>query len=330
MDDYKTELLERIQMVIGPTLERDTAAYIISAITVQLNDYEVTRRTTEVAVLDNTNDELIKRYAACLMIEGKAKGTIIQYGRSLKRLAEFSGKNLPDVNHNDIRAWLAQLKIKGAKNSTIGNQRNNVLPFFKWMFNEQIIERNPGDMIKPIKKPKENKKAFSEEDIDAIRSVCEGKKRAVVEFLLATGVRVNELCNLTIEDVDFDAMTVRVRMGKGGKDRQTYMTPIAKKYLVKYLETRKDNRTPLFVNRYGNTLTTGGVRALLADVGRKSGVENVHPHRFRRTLATTLSKRGMPIQEIQRILGHTNISTTQVYIETENSRTQAAYRQYAA
>lgn len=330
MDDYRTELLERIQMVVGPTLDRETAAYIISAITVQLNDYDVTKRSTEVAIPDNTNEEILKRYSACLLIEGKSKGTIKQYMRSLKRLSDFSRKNLPEINQNDIRAWLAHMKMKGAKNTTIGNHRNNILPFFRWMFNEQIIDRNPGEMIKPIKKPKENRKALSEEDIDAIRTVCDTKERAIVETLLATGVRVTELCNLTIADVDLDRMIVKVRNGKGGKDRETYITPVAKKYIVKYLETRKDSNTALFLTRLKKPYHPGGVQLMLRVIGEKCGVENIHPHRFRRTLATNMAKRGMPIQEIQRILGHANIATTLVYIETENSRTQAAYKQYAA
>lgn len=330
MSDYKTELLERIQMIVGPTVDHETATFIMSAITVQMNDYEITKMSTEVAIRDSTNDELLKRYAACLLIEGKSKKTIKQYQMSLKRLSEFSRKNLPEINQNDIRAWLAQMKIHGKKNSSIGNQRNYVLPFFKWMFNEQIIDRNPGDMIKPVKKQIVARKAFSDEDVDAIRAASEGKERAIVEMLLATGVRVSELCNLGIGDVDFDAMTVMVRNGKGGRDRETYITPVAKKHLLKYLETRTDSDPALFLSKRKKKYSEAGIERMLSRIGIKSEVDNVHPHRFRRTLATSLSKRGMPIHEIQRILGHTNISTTQVYIETENSRTQAAYKQYAA
>ena len=193
-----------------------------------------------------------------------------------------------------------------------------------------MIERNPCDPIKPIKVPSEEKKAFSSEEIDTIRTICQSPyERALIETLLSTGLRINELCNLKLEDVDFDQLVVHVKNGKGGKDRTTFMTPVAKKYLVKYLKWNKHKSEYLFTTRLGCKYSTNGFGYTLRAMSKMCGI-HIHPHRFRRTLATDLARKGMPIQEIQKLLGHSKISTTQVYIETSVEKVEASYRQYVA
>ena len=167
-------------------------------------------------------------------------------------------------------------------------------------------------------------------EIDKLRSACTNEKeRAVVEFLLSTGVRVDEMCKMDVSDVSMTEMTVHVRHGKGGKERITYITPVAVERLSKYLAKRKESDI-LFPNKDGNRMTTWGIRWILKQVAKRAGVEDVHPHRFRRTFATGLAKRGMDVREIQTLLGHSNINTTLEYICTDTEGVKASYRKYIA
>lgn len=178
--------------------------------------------------------------------------------------------------------------------------------------------------------PEEELKAFSSEEVDTIRSACKKPvERAMVEMLLSSGLRVSELCNLKLEDVDFNSLTIHVKCGKGGKDRTTYFTPVARKYLKKYLNENKHKSEYVFTNHCGNQYTPSGIRHKTTDLTERCQI-HIHPHRFRRTLATDLAEKGMPIQEIQKLLGHTSIETTRKYIEVRKKKIEASYRQYVA
>lgn len=200
------------------------------------------------------------------------------------------------------------------------------------MTDDEIIQKNPLVKIKPIKVPKEIRTAFSDVEMDALRSACKSvKERALVEFLVSTGVRVSELTGMKVEDVNLENLSVHVIHGKGDKERMTYTTPVAAKHLIAYLRSRKEKGSiMLFCNREGGMLSTRWIQLLLKKIGARAGVENVHPHRFRRTFATNLSKRGMEIQEIQKLLGHANINTTMIYVSTDDSMIKASYSRYSA
>ena len=150
-------------------------------------------------------------------------------------------------------------------------------------------------------------------------------------MLLSTGVRVSELTSMKIEDINFSNLSVHVVHGKGNKERITYTTPVAAKYLLTYLNDRKEkDRDCLFCNMYHEQLRPGGVNRILKTIEKRAGVENVHPHRFRRTFATNLAKRGMEIQEIQRLLGHANLNTTMIYVAVDDAKVKASYTRYTA
>lgn len=330
-DHCKSELLMSMRNALIKVVDSETASIINDILTVKLMDYNVERISTALTTERvNTDDDLIRNYLACAAIEGKSKKSLYQYRQSINRLLEFTGKTCMTVTTNDIRAWLASLKLKGLKNVSIRNQRNNISSFFKWMRVEHIISEDPVETVHTMKCPKEEKKAFTSEDIDTIRSLCDITKRAIVEVLLSSGVRVNELCNLGVEDVDLDNLTVRVRNGKGGKDRTVFISPVCKKHLVTYLNNKKQPSRYLFSKDYDQTnYTPGGIRGILRKMSKQCGI-HIHPHRFRRTLATECARKGMPVQEIRILLGHSNISTTQRYIDTELTQVQASYRQLIA
>lgn len=331
MSDYRNEFLKAVEENLLTILEENDLGPVVDVITRLLSGYEITERCTDIAPLDDVNEKLMKRYAACLAIEGKSEKTIKQYTRSLRKLSEAIQKPFPEYGVYDIRYYLACEKQRGLSNMTLENIRASLSAFFRWLSKEGITERNIMESITPIAVPKEVRKAFSDVEIDALRGACKNlKERALIETLLATGVRVDELCQMDITDVNFSSMTVHVRHGKGAKERVTYISNVGKKHLTAYLEDRADDSIPLFLNNQKQRLNPGGVRSILNVIAKAAGVENVHPHRFRRTFATTLAARGMDIQEIQRLLGHSNINTTMKYIQINDMQVQASYRKYIA
>ena len=327
----KEQFIQAIKTKLAYLVDADTADKVIGIVTLELKDYDLAKRSTELTLYDDENQKVVKSFLGCLMVEGKSNGTIEQYGYSLKRLFAFVGnRKYSEITTADIMAWLAQMKLSGTKSTSVRNQRSNVSPFFTWLYNNRMIERNPIDPIKPIKVPRKEKSAFSSEEIDTIRSICKNPyERALVETLLSSGLRINELANLKTQDVDFDKLTVHVKNGKGGKDRTVFITPVAKKYILQYLAWNRHKSEYVFTTRLDGKYSTNGFGYTMREMSKMCGI-HIHPHRFRRTLATDLARKGMPIQEIQKLLGHSKISTTQTYIETRLEKVEASYRQYVA
>lgn len=320
-------------MLVGK-LSADDVTYVMNVVLVKLNDYEVTDRCTEIAVIDDSDEVLLKNFIGCVLIEGKSKNTVRTYGYVIKAMARKVGKHLIDITTNDLRVWIANEMLSGKQKSYVSLERNCVNAFYKWAKNEGYIAENPCEPINAIKKPHVERKSFSDEDIDALRSACKKPiERALIEFLLSSGVRNEECCNMLVSDVDFSRLTVFVRGGKGNKDRVAYISPVCKKYLLKYLKSRNSESNLLFLSQRSDgdePFSNCGISRMIKRIAKRADVDNAHPHRFRRTLATTLAKRGMPIQEIQRVLGHTDIKTTQRYIDTDRTNVEASYRKYVA
>ena len=330
MSDCKSQLLMELTNAIVKVTDADTASIIRDIIIARLSDYDVERKVTALAKVDaDTNENIINSFMASLIIEGKSKGTAFQYKRSIHKLLDFTGKNCTEIDANDVKAWLAKMKLRGLKNTSVSNQKNNVSSFFRWMRIEHIRVDNPCEAVGTIKIPKEQKKAFLPEDIDTIRSMCNVRERAIVETLLSSGVRIAELCNLKVSDIDFANLTVFVEKGKGNKDRTVFITPVCKKHLLAYLDSKKVQSIYLFSKSNATKYTPGGISRTLRKMAKKSGI-HIHPHRFRRTLATECAKKGMPIQEIQVLLGHSDIATTRRYIDIELTQVQSSYRQLVA
>lgn len=327
----KDRLIRDIEIKLSemyPGIDMDRVmACVISC----LGEYDVSKKSTQLVERpQDINDRILRRYSACLALDGKSQGTIRQYLSTCRRLGQ--DKIYTDMTTNDIRLFLGQLKLSGASNRHIENQWAYISAFFQWMAAEDLIEKNPCLKVKPIKCEKIRRLPFTEVQIDRLRSACNTpKKRAMIEVLLSSGVRCEELINLDISDVDIRNRTLIVRDGKGGKDRVTYISELAAEHLEAYLRTRTDTHPELFQNRYGGRYdTTAAVRKLMTSIGTAAGVQNVHPHRFRRTFATTLHRRGMDIHEIQRLMGHSNVQTTLEYIYTDDTELRAAYQKYAA
>lgn len=191
------------------------------------------------------------------------------------------------------------------------------------------IAKNPCASISQIKYKKTVKKPYSATELEKLRKACDNvRDLALIEFLYCTGCRVTEVSNLDVSDVDFDTMQCTV-LGKGNKERIVYLTEVATMYLQEYIATRKCCSEALFVGRGGKRLSKNGIEVLLKRLGKKASVDNVHPHRYRRTLATNLLDHGMNIQDVATILGHSDLKTTQVYCYISQKNVRSAYRKFS-
>lgn len=331
MADYKTQLISDVTEALTSKLTQEDVTTVSEEMSLALNDYEVTKRQTQLVPYSEYNEKIQQRYRACLIISGRSPKTVEQYDRIVKKLFEAVQRNYDEMTVSDLRYFLALEKGRGVSNRTLENERVMISSFFSWLLNEELINRNPCRSIAPIKYTKEVKLPFSAIEIDAIRSACKTKKeRAIVEVLLSSGVRVSELCTIRISDINFDNLSILVREGKGSKQRTVYINDLASKHLIEYLSSRTVNGDFLFYNKKRQPLNPGGVRHILKTIEERAGVTNVHPHRFRRTFATSLANRGMDIQEIGKLLGHANLNTTLTYVYSSDEKVRNSYLKFSA
>lgn len=328
--DMREQIINNVLLAMQKLVAVDVYNTLQDVLSVELNKYELTERCTEVATVDNSADNLLKTFAVVKSLEGIADTTIDRYMRENKKLLDFLNMPIEDIRTNDIRVYIASRRKAGVSNRSLDGMRRCYSSFFGWLQKEEYIVRNPCASLKQIKYRKEIKKPFSAIELEKIRMGCENKRDlALVSFLYSTGCRVSEVARLNMSDIDFETQEVKV-LGKGDKERTVYLTDVAIMHLREYLVERKDFSEALFTGKGTARLGKTGIRAILKRIEKKTGVRNVHPHRFRRTLATNLLDRGMNIQDVAEILGHADLKTTQIYCFISKNNVKNAYRKYAA
>ena len=274
-------------------------------------------------------DDLIDVYLDALNVECRSQKTIDRYRYVIGRLMDFVKVPTCRVTVYHIRAFLAAEKERGVSDSSLESYREVYTAYFNWLQRESLIEKNPTSNLGAIKCAKKEKKTYSEIDLEKLNQKCKTiRDRAIINFLASTGCRISEMTGLNRNSVNLDALECVVR-GKGNKERVVYLSEVAGMFLREYLESRKDNCEALFANRRGGRFLPGGVRAMLNEIAKASGVDHVHPHKFRRTLATELCRHGMPIQEVANILGHDKIDTTMQYVVLSKDGIKSSYRRFA-
>lgn len=279
---------------------------------------------------EEEQDDMLECFLQALDVQGRSRKTIAHYRLILGKMLEGTKVSARRVTVYHLRSYLAKQKERGLKDSTLAHHREVFSSFFGWLFREGLIEKNPVVNLGSIKVAKEEKKVFS--DIDMEKMKQNGRRavdKAIITFLASTGCRVAELVGLDRNALDLENLECVVR-GKGNKERTVYLDNVTAMYVKKYLATRTDDCPALFVTRSLERFNTGGIRDMLKRLEERSGVEHIHPHKFRRTLATNLARRNMPIQTIAAILGHENIETTMQYIVLNKDNTKMQYRQYYA
>lgn len=311
--------------------QESVIAAVQDALVIQLNEYEIQERCTAVTTVDTSAEAMLKRYLATKRIEGLADSTLRRYAEINLEVIRFLQKPLYEVTTYDLRFYLSVRRQQGrVSNRTLDGMRRCINGFFGWLSAEGLIGRNPCVALKQIKYRKTVKKPFSAVELEKMRNTCENiRDLALIEFLYATACRVSEVSRLDIVDVDFENLECTV-LGKGNKERVVYLTEVAAMYLQQYLDTRKDTSNALFVGRGTRRIGKNGIEAIVKCLGKAAGVENAHPHRYRRTRATNLLDRGMNIQDVAAILGHADLKTTQIYCYISQSNVRAAYYKFAA
>lgn len=325
-EKFRMELLA----ILNKGMDKEQINAVDMALTALFQRYEVSEQCTDLVVLDDCNDKIINTYIASMRLEGRSEKTLKQYYDALTKLLEEIQKNIRDIKTNDIRYHLAHYQsTHKVSNATVNNKRKFLSAFFVWATKEEIIDRNPMLKINSIKEKYVTKKPFSDIELAKIRDVLKNdREKALVEFLLSTGCRVSEVSELKVEDVNFRDGECVV-CGKGNKERTVYINNKAMYYLERYLPDKMDASRPLFLNGCGKSMTKGNIEQLMRDIGKRAGVKKVHPHRFRRTMATNAMKRGMPVQYIQVILGHSKIDTTMIYCIYDKEVVKAEFQKVA-
>ena len=282
-------------------------------------------------IIDLNNDELLDIFLSAKKIEGCSVKTIGYYKGTLNRMFKKINKKVENITTDDLRNYLTDYKqSNNISKTTIENVRRVLSSFFSWMEDEGYILKNPVKRIHRVRTPRMVKDTFSDEEFEALCNNCSTlRDKAIIELLISTGIRVGELVNLNITDVDFHERECVV-FGKGEAERIVYFDARCKLHLQEYLESRTDNDPALFVSvlRPYRRLRISGVETMLNKLGVKSGVNNVHPHKFRRTFATKFLNKNMPIEQVQRLLGHIKIDTTLRYAMVNQSNVKLAHRKY--
>lgn len=328
--DIRAGIIQQVMDAIRGRVDAEAADLVQDVLVMQLNRYEVMERCTEVSVRDDSAEGQLKKFLATKRVEGMADSTLRRYAEINRALLAYLGKPLEEVTTYDIRFYLSvRRQIGKVSNRSLDGMRRCYSSFFSWLAAERLISHNPCAALAQIKSRKVVKKPYSAAEMEKIRKACGNVRNlALVDFLYATGCRVSEVAGLDISDVDFEHMECVV-LGKGNKERRVYLTEVAAMHLQEYLNTRTDSCEALFAGR-GKRLGKNGIEAIVKNLGKRAGVENVHPHRYRRTLATNLLDRGMNIQDVAAILGHADLKTTQIYCYISQTNVKTAYRKYAA
>lgn len=300
---------------------------VISELTYQLSYYNIERKPDDSDKQDF--EDMLSLFMDTKRIEGRSEKTLDRYEYILRRFREFDSTPIRDVTVFNIRQFLSYEKNRGICDRTLTGYRDVFSSFFGWLHREGLLQHNPCANLMPIKFRKEVRKPYTDVDIERLKEACDTQRdKAIITFLLSTGCRISEVCGLNREDIDFQNLECTV-LGKGNKERTVYLNDIAAMQLTGYLKERTDNLSALFIGKGSDRLKPGGIRKRLNEIAARAGVDNVHPHRFRRTLATNLINHGMPIQEVASVLGHDKIDTTMTYVYLDKIGVKNSYRKFS-
>jgi len=289
--------------------------------------------TDNTLFLDNQidNKEMLNTFIAAKRVEGCSDRTLRYYLSTINNMLKCIKKSVKHITTDDLRQYLAEYQKNGsASKISMDNIRRILSSFFSWMEDENIIIKSPVRRIHKLKIGKVVKETYTDESIEILRDHCDSPRDlAIIDLLSSTGMRVGELVRLNRDDIDFNNRECIV-FGKGDKERPVYFDAKSKLHLQNYLKTRTDNDPALFVSllKPYKRLQISGVEIRLRELGRRLNVLKVHPHKFRRTLATRAIDKGMPIEQVQQLLGHQKIDTTLQYAMVSQNNVKISHKKY--
>lgn len=316
--DAKVLFTDTLRLELGKYLNVNDTSMVLRNVIELLDEFDMEHIRTP----NQNGSDYLQTYLDALEVEGRSGKTIERYRYLLRKLQDGVGLPESKMTVYHIRKYLSEEKERGISDRTLEGYRQVYSAYFNWLQREGLVPKNPTVNLGPIKSIRKIRTAYTDVDIERLKQNCRcNRDRAIVCFLLATGCRISEMTQLNRSDVDLHGLECKV-LGKGNKERTVFLDPVAGMALSDYLA--------LFAGNKGEheRITPHGVRAMLTKLGARAGVDAVHPHKFRRTKATTLIKHGMPIQEVASILGHEKLDTTMGYIVLDKSEVKNSYRKY--
>ena len=353
----RQELEDDLISKLAPYIEPERVQDAKMLIAMVLSKYDIRKEETSLTVYEgDINEQIIKRWLMAKIARGCSARTVAYYKSSVTMALRNIGKPYNEITPDDIRVYLAiRVQRDGVSKTTANNERRNLSALYFWLQKEEILLRNPMNKVEVIKETKKKKKAFSQMELEKLRYACRTTmETALIETLISTWARVSEIAAVKLTDIHESRITVH---GKGDKDRDVFLNPKAQLAIKNYLDDRNDNNPYLFPRaKYAGDveqMTKGKRRCNMSEwykhadlvgeghrsfctiegdmrrIGKRAGVENVHPHRFRRTGATMALRTGMPLITVSKILGHENIGTTQIYLDISDRELEQAHEKYA-
>lgn len=279
------------------------------------------------------NVEYLKMFIDAKQIEGCSERTLQYYRVTIEHMLGSIDTPIRKITTDEIRGYLVDYqKVNNCSKVTVDNVRRNMSSFLSWLEEEDYILKSPMRRIHKIKTKQPVKETITDEMIEKLRDNCTCvRDLAMIDLLYSTGIRVGELVGLNISDIDFEERECIV-FGKGDKERRVYFDAKAKLHLQEYIESRTDDNPALFVTLDAPhaRLKISGVEIRVRELGRKLNIDKIHPHKFRRTMATRAIDKGMPIEQVQKILGHSQIDTTMQYAIVNQNNVKVSHRRYIA
>lgn len=328
----KNEIISEITRKMLPYLDnaqmerlQDVLVHCLWSVQIQPNEENTEPQPTE------TNEDLLNMFISAKRVEGCSNKTLRYYETSLLRLFKEINTHVTHIRTDDLRNYLSDYQEKtDCSKSNIDNIRRIMSSFFTWLEDESYIIKSPVRRIHKIRSTQTVKETYTDESLETMRDQCGCiRDLAMIDMLASTGMRVGELVRLNIKDIDFENRECVV-FGKGSKERPVYFDARTKIHLKNYLASRTDDNPALFVSLLSphNRLEISGVEVRLRKLGRRLGITKVHPHKFRRTLATRAIDKGMPIEQVQQLLGHAKIDTTMHYAMVSQNNVKISHRKY--
>ena len=325
----KKELMTKVMQQMLPYLDNAQLKKLRQVMEQVLYHYEVT--SIEVRPEEDDSNDIIAMFIAAKRIEGCSEKTLKYYKSTIDAMALSLGKNVRHILTEDLRTYLTEYQSKNQSSRvTIDNIRRILSSFFSWLEDEDYIIKSPVRRIHKVKTVSSIKETYSDEDLEKMRDNCETlRDLAMIDMLASTGMRVGEMMHLNRADINFTERECVV-FGKGDKERIVYFDARAKLHLQEYLDSRTDENQALFVTLRAphERIQIGGIEHRLREMGKRLNIPKVHPHKFRRTLATMAIDKGMPIEQLQQLLGHRRIDTTLQYAMVKQSNVKIAHRKY--
>lgn len=323
----KEQLINEIQRKMLPYLNNEQLIQLSAALNETLQGATIEYEDG----IKNDEQDAIEAFISAKRVEGCSEKTLSYYRKTIETMIAAIGKTVPHITTDDLRSYLTGYQTeRNSSKVTIDNIRRILSSFFSWLEDEDYILKSPVRRIHKVKSASTIKETYSDEALETMRDNCDNlRDLALIDMLASTGMRVGELVLLNRSDINFEERECVV-FGKGSKERIVYFDARAKIHLQNYLDSRTDSNPALFVSLKApySRLKIGGVEVRLRELGKRLNLVRVHPHKFRRTLATMAIDKGMPVEQLQRLLGHQRIDTTLQYAMVKQSNVKIAHRKY--